>query len=151
MMAKNSGTPGHDGHRQRLRQRFLNGGGDALPDYEMPELLLFQAMARQDTKPIAKHLIKHFGSYAGVITAEPATLKEVDGIGDATVAAIKTVQAAVQRLAHNHPSGDPKPSKADIKMTKKAAKADEKLGIQLHDHLIMTRDGHTSFKEIGLL
>jgi len=113
MMAKNSGTPGHDGHRQRL--------------------------------------IKHFGSYADVITAEPAALKEVDGIGDATVAVIKTVQAAAQRLAHNHPSGDPKPSKADIEMTKKVAEAGEKLGIQLHDHLIMTRDGHNSFMEMGPL
>lgn len=54
-------------------------------------------------------------------------------------------------MAHNHPSGDPKPSKADIEMTKEVAEAGERLGIQLHDHLIMTRSGHASFKEMGLL
>ena len=54
-------------------------------------------------------------------------------------------------MVHNHPSGDPKPSKADIEMTKEVADAGQKLGITLHDHLIMTRGGHASFKEMGLL
>ena len=223
-------TPDHAGHRRRLRERFQKAGGDALPDYELLELLLFQALPRQDTKPVAKRLLKHFGTYVGVITAEPKELKEVNGIGDAAVATIKTVQAAAVRLArnqildqpvlanwnkmlaycraamahekneqfrvlflnrrnvliadevqqkgtvdhtpvyprevvkralelgataiimaHNHPSGDPKPSKADIDMTHEVAEAGEKLGIVLHDHLIVTRDGHASFKEMGLL
>ena len=227
---KTKTTPDHAGHRRRLRERFQKGGGDALPDYELLELLLFQALPRQDTKPVAKRLLKHFGTYVGVITAEPKELKEVNGIGDAAVATIKTVQAAAVRLArnqildqpvlanwnkmlaycrtamahekneqfrvlflnrrnvliadevqqkgtvnhtpvyprevvkralelgataiimaHNHPSGDPKPSKADIDMTHEVAEAGEKLGIVLHDHLIMTRDGYASFKEMGLL
>ena len=54
-------------------------------------------------------------------------------------------------LVHNHPSGDPAPSRADIEMTKEVRDAGAKLGIVLHDHLIMTRAGHASFKEMGLL
>ena len=222
--------PGHTGHRQRLRERFLKGGPDALPDYEMLELLLFQADPRRDTKPVAKMLLQRFGSFSEVISAEPRALKEVSGIGDSAVIAFKTVQASALRLArgeimekpvlgnwnkllqycrasmafetterfrilflnkqnaviadevqqtgtvdhtpvyprevmkralelgataiimvHNHPSGDPKPSKADIEMTKEVRDAGRKLGITLHDHLIMTKDGHASFKEMGLL
>ena len=63
--------PGHAGHRQRLKERFLKAGADALPDYEMLELLLFQANPRRDTKPVAKKLLEHFGSFAEVISAEP--------------------------------------------------------------------------------
>ncbi|MBT3305715.1 MAG: DNA repair protein RadC, partial [Alphaproteobacteria bacterium] len=54
-------------------------------------------------------------------------------------------------MVHNHPSGDPTPSKADIAMTKEVEDAGAKLGIVLHDHLIMTKAGHSSFKEMGLL
>jgi DNA repair protein RadC len=222
--------PGHAGHRQRLKERFLKAGADALPDYEMLELLLFQANPRRDTKPVAKKLLEHFGSFAEVISAEPGALKEVEGVGDGAVVAIKTVQASALRLVrgevigrpvlanweklleycraamsfekierfrilflnkqntviadevqqtgtvdhtpvyprevvkralelgataiimvHNHPSGDSQPSKADIEMTKEVADAGQRLGITLHDHLIMTRDGHSSFKEMGLL
>ena len=222
--------PGTAGHRGRLRARFLKSGADALPDYEMLELLLFQAVARRDTKPIAKRLLQHFGSFSEVISAEESALKEVDGIGEAVVVALKTVQAAALRLAreevldqpvlsnwnkliaycrasmgfeknerfrilflnrqnvliadevqqtgtidhtpvyprevvkrvlelgatavimvHNHPSGDPTPSKADIDMTKEVQDAGAKLGITLHDHLIVTKAGHSSFKDMGLL
>lgn len=221
----------HAGHRARLRERFLKGGADALADYELLELLLFQAMPRHDTKPLAKRLLKKFNnSFATVIAAEPAALREVAGVGDAVVAALKTVESAALRLAreevldrpvlsswnkllaycrasmarnanerfrvlflnrqnvliademqqkgtvdhtpvyprevvkralelgataiimvHNHPSGDPTPSKADIQMTKEVRDAASKLGIVLHDHLIMARGGHASFKELGLL
>lgn len=226
-MAKKSDTAGH---RERLRERFLNSGADALPDYELLELLLFQAISRRDTKPIAKRLLKRFGSFSEVISAEAAALKEVEGVGDAVVVALKTVQASALRLSreevlnqpvlsswdklvsycrasmayekaerfrilflnrqnvliadevqqtgtvdhtpvyprevvkralelgatavimvHNHPSGDPAPSKADIEMTKEVRDAGQKLGIQLHDHLIMTKAGHSSFKDMGLL
>ncbi len=222
--------PGHVGHRQRLRERFLKGGPDALPDYEMLELLLFLADPRRDTKPVAKGLMQRFGSFSEVISAEPRALKEVSGVGDSAVIVIKTVQASALRLAqgeimekpvlgnwnkllqycrasmafekterfrivflnkqnaviadevqqtgtvdhtpvyprevmkralelgataiimvHNHPSGDPQPSKADIEMTKEVRDAGRKLGITLHDHLIMTKAGHASFKEMGLL
>ena len=222
--------PDHAGHRGRLRERFLKGGADALADYELLELLLFQAMPRRDTKPLSKRLIARFKSFAGVIAAEPKALKEVAGVGDGVVAALKTVEAAALRLSreevmdqpvlsswnkllaycrasmarlpneqfrvlfldrrnaligdepqqkgtvdhtpvyprevvkralelgataiimvHNHPSGDPTPSKADIQMTREVRDAAGKLGIVLHDHLIMARAGHASFKELGLL
>ena len=54
-------------------------------------------------------------------------------------------------MVHNHQSGDPTPSKADIEMTKEVRNAGAKLSIVLHDHLIMTRAGYASFKEMGLL
>ena len=97
--AKGKDGPGHAGHRQRLKERFLKGGADALPDYEMLELLLFQALPRRDTKRLAKALLNRFGSFPEVISAEPGALKEIDGIGDGAVVALKTVQAAAVRLA----------------------------------------------------
>jgi DNA repair protein RadC len=218
------------GHRGRLRGRFMKSGADTLPDYEMLELLLFQAQLRRDMKSLAKRLLKKFGSFSATISAEPTDLKEVEGVGDAVVVTLKTVQAAALRLSleeimdqpvlsnwnkliaycraamghhknehfrilflnrqnaliadevqqtgtvdhtpvyprevvkralelgatalimvHNHPSGDPTPSKADIEMTKDVAEAGGNLGIVLHDHLIMARAGHSSFKEMGLL
>ena len=54
-------------------------------------------------------------------------------------------------MVHNHPSGDPTPSKADIEMTREVREAAEKLGITLHDHLVVSKDGYTSFKTMGLL
>ena len=208
----------------------MKAGPDALPDYEMLELLLFQAVARRDTKPLAKRLLKHFGSFNEVISAEAAALKQVEGVGEAVVVSLKMVQAAALRLlreeimdrpvlgnwdklvaycrasmgfekterfrilflnrhnvliadevqqtgtvdhtpvyprevikralelgatalvmVHNHPSGDPTPSKADIEMTNEVKDAGSKLGITLHDHLIMTKAGYSSFKDLGLL
>mgnify|MGYP000026423358 CR=1 FL=1 len=222
--------PDTAGHRGRLRAHFLKSGADALPDYELLELLLFQAVARRDTKPIAKRLLKHFGSFSEVISAEESALKEIDGIGEAVVVALKTVQAAALRLSreevlnqpvlsswnkliaycrasmgfeknerfrilflnrqnvltadeiqqtgtvdhtpvyprevvkralelgatavimvHNHPSGDPSPSKEDIEITRRLTKAGEILGIQVLDHLILTDTDFLSFKERGLL
>ncbi len=222
--------PDHAGHRQRLRNRFLQGGPDALPDYELLELLLFQAQPRRDTKPLAKELLKRFGSFADVISAAPAELSEISGAGDGVITALKTVQVAALRMArdeimnkpvisnwqrlmdycrmsmgrnkvesfrilflnhrneliadeeqqhgtvdhtpvyprevvkralelhatamimvHNHPSGDPSPSKADIAMTKEVRDAAEKLGIELHDHVIVSKSGSTSFKDLGVI
>ena len=54
-------------------------------------------------------------------------------------------------LVHNHPSGDPKPSREDIEMTKEVRKAAEALGITIHDHLVIGRKGHTSFRSLRLL
>jgi DNA repair protein RadC len=73
--------PDYLGHRQRLRDRFFNGGDGSLPDYELLELLLAQAQRRIDTKPIAKALIKRFGTFAGVMAATPEQLQKVDGVG----------------------------------------------------------------------
>ncbi len=222
--------PHYHEHRQRLRARFMDAGADALPDYELLELLLFLAIPRRDVKPVAKRLIDTFGSFAEVISAEPARLLEVEGIGEAAVVTLKTVQASAQRLTrgpvgdhatigswdtlvdycrtvmafktteqfrvlyldrkngliadevqghgtvdhtpvyarevvkralevaasavilvHNHPSGDPTPSKADIEITRHVADAAGKLGIAVHDHVIVAKRGHASFRELGLL
>lgn len=222
--------PHYLGHRQRLRERFMTGGPEALADYELLELLLFQSRPRGDVKPLAKALIRRFETFAGVLAAQPAELAMVDGIGEASIVALKTVQAAALRMSrqelidrpvisswkklleychaamahekieqfrllfldgknaliadevqqrgtvnhtpvytrevvkralelgasaivmvHNHPSGDPTPSKDDIAMTKEVAAAAEKLGIALHDHLIIGRKGHSSLKSMGLI
>lgn len=221
---------GADGHRERLRARFLKGGADAMPDYELLELTLFAAIPRRDTKPLAKALLARFGSFAEVIAAPRARLMEVKGVGESVANHLKIVEAAAQRLTktkvmgraalsswsalldyctaamarsqteefrvlfldrknmlvadevlnrgtvdhapvypreivkralelnasaiilvHNHPSGDPAPSKADIAMTREVAAAAKALGITIHDHLVIGRGGHASFKSLGLL
>jgi DNA repair protein RadC len=221
----------HEGHRQRLKDRFTNGGPEALPDYELLELVLFSAIPRRDTKPIAKELLKKFNnSFAEVINAPPERLKEVKGIGDTAVRHLKVVRAAAMRmmaanikgrdalnswdavvkfcraeigfeateqfyvlfldkknrlitheqhqhgtvdhtpayprevvkralelaaaaiiLVHNHPSGDPTPSQADIEMTKQIVEAARPLNITVHDHLIVGRQGHKSLREMRLM
>ncbi|MGE3770886.1 MAG: DNA repair protein RadC [Bdellovibrionales bacterium] len=218
------------GHRARLRQRFLDNGPQALADYELLELLLFGAIPQKDTKPLAKELIKAYGSLAAVLNAplndlqarfakQPAIattlhlagalaqrmLKD-DMVGrtifsswqavldycklsmanlpheelhllflDAKNALIGTevhqrgtinhtpayprevVKRALEKgaaaiiLVHNHPSGDPMPSKEDVALTKQIKKAAEILNITLHDHLIIGRGSHISFKAEGLL
>lgn len=223
-------APHYLGHRQRLRARFLEKGAEALNDYELLELLLCIAIPRRDVKPLAKDLIKRFGSFAGVVSAPIERLNEVSGVGDTVVTALKIVRAsalALQReevlekpvlsswrallaycrsamahelnehfrilfldkkntliadevqqkgtvdetpiyprevikralelgataiiLVHNHPSGDPSPSREDIAMTREVAEAAGKLGIIIHDHLIIAKRGHASFKTLGLL
>ncbi len=86
------------GHRSRLRSRFIEGGSAALPDYELLELILFSAKPRGDVKPLAKRLLKEFGSFDKVIYADDNALRAVDAVGDAVVAAIKTIRAATERL-----------------------------------------------------
>ena len=91
--------PDHDGHRQRLKDRFTNAGPGALHDYELLELVLFSAIPRRDTKPIAKALLKRFNnSFAEVISAPPALLKEVKGVGDSVVHQFRLVREAALRL-----------------------------------------------------
>src|ERR1700754_1216743 len=77
------------GHRKRLRERFQNGGADAVPDYELLEMILFRAFPRIDTKPIAKRLLTKFGSFADVVSAPAERLKEVEGVGDRAVEELK--------------------------------------------------------------
>jgi DNA repair protein RadC len=218
------------GHRDRLRERFVAGGPDAMPDYELLELVLFAAIPRRNVKPLAKHLLARFGSFADVIAAPTERLLEIDGIGENVVTQLKIIEAAALRLSktkligkpalsswpalldyckaamaravreefrvlfldrkniliadevqsagtidhtpvypreivkrslelsasalilvHNHPSGDPTPSRADIEMTRNIAAAAKPLGIAIHDHLIVGRSGHASFKSLGLL
>lgn len=217
-------------HRQRLRARFLAGGADAIPDYEMLELVLFAAIPRRDVKPLAKTLIAKFGGFAEVLAAPAERLMEVSGVGESVVAQLKIVEAAALRLAktkvlnrpalsswaalldyvtaamgrsakeefpvlfldrknvliadevqgqgtvdhtpvypreivkralelaasaiilvHNHPSGDPSPSRADIEMTREVVQAAKALRIAVHDHLVVGRGGTASFKSLGLL
>jgi DNA repair protein RadC len=219
-----------EGHRARLRQRLLEGGPDALADYEILEYLLFSARARGDTKPIAKALLARFGSLAQVLNAEPRVLAEVDGMGEVSAAALKIVALAARRMArseiqgkpviaswqalldylaidmahlnkervrvlylnsqnrlildelaaegtideaaihpreiihraleigagalilvHNHPSGSPEPSRADIQITNRIAEAGRLLGVTVHDHVIVGREGHVSLKAKGLV
>lgn len=89
---------GADGHRNRMRARLLTAGPDALADHEMLEMLLFLALPRRDTKPIARDLLTRFGGFGPVITASPAELRTVEGLGDAGIAALKLAQAAAVRL-----------------------------------------------------
>src|SRR5690242_21818950 len=96
MSSQDNGT---DGHRERLRTRFVQGGADAMPDYELLELTLFAALPRRDTKPLAKALLARFGSFAEVIAAPRTRLLEVRGVGEAVVHHLKIVEAAAQRLA----------------------------------------------------
>jgi DNA repair protein RadC len=223
-------APHYHGHRQRLRDRFMDAGEAALADYEMLELLLFRAIARRDVKPLAKALIARFGSYAETVAARPERLREVEGLSEAAIVEIKLVEAAAKRLArgalqkrpvlssfmevldycrtamafsereefrilfldkrnaliadevqgvgtidhtpvypreiirralelgssalilaHNHPSGDPTPSSADIRMTKDIATIAQPFGITVHDHLIVGRHGHASFRGLKLI
>jgi DNA repair protein RadC len=222
--------PHYLGHRERLRERLLVGGAQALPDYELLEFLLFATRPRGDVKPLAKALIARFGSFAAVLAAERETLLAVPGMGEASVAALLAAREAGLRLAraevqdrpvigswqklldycnaaagfaeieefrllfldrknvliaderqqrgtidhtpvyprevvkralalgasaiimvHNHPSGDTTPSRGDIEMTRIVAKAVAAVGIALHDHVIIGRGRHTSFKSLGLI
>ncbi|MGE0626965.1 MAG: DNA repair protein RadC [Hyphomicrobiaceae bacterium] len=223
-------APGHLGHRERLRARFMQGGPAAVPDYELLELILFKAIPRRDTKDLAKRLIARFGSFAEVINAPDHLLKEIPGIGDRVVEELKIVRAAALRLmqrqiiekpvlgswtdvleycraamayearevfrilfldkknsliadevqsvgtvdhtpvyvrevikralelsstaiilVHNHPSGDPTPSRADIDMTRMIVAAAKPLGVTVHDHIIVGRNGHASFRALKLI
>ncbi|WDM85090.1 DNA repair protein RadC [Ehrlichia sp. JZT12] len=218
------------GHRKRLRQKLLSGGSKGLLDYEILELILCSAHSRKDVKPIAKRLIKHFGTFAKVFFADSTQLKEVPGIGEASISSIFCIREALSRIlradidngqiinqwqklieylrikigngsienfhilylntkhklladevqdtgtvnqtplyirevikrclalgatsiiiAHNHPSGDTKPSKADIDITKQLAIACNNIGITLIDHVIVTSNDHYSFKTHDLL
>jgi DNA repair protein RadC len=228
--APRADVPLNAGHRERLRDRFRKGGSDALPDYELLEMILFRALPRRDTKPLAKALIARFGSFAEVVSAPEPRLKEIDGVGDAVVMELKLIRAAALRvvkaeavrrpsltswsevvgyltavqgyemreqfrvlfldkrnqliadevqgtgtvdhtpvyvrevvkralelsataiiLVHNHPSGDPTPSRADVDMTRQIVEAARPLGVVVHDHIIVGRHGHASLKGLKLL
>ncbi len=222
--------PHYHGHRDRLRQRFVQAGPEALADYEMLELILFMAIPRRDVKPLAKQLLLRFGNLAGVLNATLTELQTVDGISEVVAICLKSVQAASHRLmkqdvikkpilnswtrlldyvgatmaherkeyfrllflnkkneliadeiqnsgtvdhtpaypreimkralevgatalilVHNHPSGDPKPSQADIEMTAAIVAAGQPFQIAIHDHLIVSKNGISSFRTMGLL
>jgi len=215
----------YHGHRERLRKRFLEAGDEALADYELIELILFRAIPRRDVKPLAKELVRKFGSFADVVAAPLARLKEVEGISEGVATEFKIVEASARRFAkgqikkrhslgswsqvidycrtamafedheefrvlfldkkngliadesqgtgtvdhtpvyprevvkralelaasaiilvHNHPSGDPTPSTQDVKMTLDIIAIAAPLGVTVHDHIIVGRQGHASLK-----
>lgn len=86
-------------HRARLRSRFLEGGAQALPDYELLELILFRAIPRKDVKPLAHLLIETFGDFNRVLSAPRPRLAEITGVGDAVITELKIVEAGAHRLA----------------------------------------------------
>ncbi|CUW44754.1 DNA repair protein RadC [Brucella vulpis] len=218
--------PHYAGHRDRLKQRFRDAP-DALADYELLELLLFRAIRRADTKPIAKALLNRFGSIAEVLATPENLIAEIPGAGPTVALELKLVEAIAKRsdrstvmerevlgswdkvinyctaamafktreqfrilfldkknkliadevqqtgtvdhtpvyprevvkralelsataiiLVHNHPSGDPTPSRADIDMTKQLVNAAKALNITVHDHVIIGKHGHASLRLI---
>lgn len=227
------------GHRARLRERFRRAGAEGVQDYELLELILFNAIPRRDVKPLAKALLQTFGTLADVLSAPRDRLLDVrvklaDGkmlavterVADefqiVRAAALQLSQANVLNrpvlsswqalldycqastayepveqfrilflnhknalisdekqqtgtvnhtpvyprevvkralalnasaiiLVHNHPSGDPTPSRADIQMTEKIVSAAKAVDISVHDHLIIGRGRHSGFRSLGLI
>ena len=86
------------GHRARLRKRLFEGGPDALLEHELIEYLLALALPRRDTKPIAKRLIREFGGFGAVLSADAEALTGAGELSEGAVAAIKIAQAAALRL-----------------------------------------------------
>ncbi len=91
--------PHYWGHRERLRQRFLSGGHAAMPEYELLEMLLFDAIPRIDVKPLAKRLLTTFGDLNGVVAAPEARLMEVEGMVPKVHYQLRLVEAFAHRMA----------------------------------------------------
>lgn len=232
-------APRHAGHRERLRDRAVRGGVDALPDYELVEMLLFRSVPYRDTKPLAKDLLARFGSLGGIgaasceaideqvavsmgfargtasrataldlmlifdtarrVAREPTSKRPVISSWSALLAYVRValqhepreqfrvlyldkknqlildevlnrgtvdhapvyprevvrraleLSSSAMILVHNHPSGDPTPSRADIDMTRQIVQAGRTLNVEVHDHLIVGREGVTSLKQLGLM
>jgi DNA repair protein RadC len=217
-------------HRERLRKRFLAGGHEAMPDYELLELLLFNAIPRIDVKPLAKRLLETFGDLNGVIAASEHRILQVTGADRWVYLQLRLVEAFGQRMArarvmhneivsswdalvtycrtamahreteqfrvlfldrknvliadeaqapgtvdhvpvyprevakralelsasaivlvHNHPSGDPTPSEADIEMTRRVIEACRAIDVTVHDHIIIGKADEVSFMARGLM
>ncbi len=222
--------PHYWGHRERLRQRFLAGGHAAMPEYELLELVLFNAISRIDVKPLAKTLLATFGDLNGVIAASEARLMRVEGVTARVHLQLRLIEAVSHRMAkakvmqrevigswdalmtycktvmayrdteqfrilfldtkntlmadeeqakgtvnhvpvyprevakralelgataiilvHNHPSGDPTPSQADIDMTEAIDAACHAIGVAVFDHIIIGKERDSSFRSLGLI
>lgn len=88
-------------HRKRLRNRFIDGGAAAMPDYELLELVLFRAIPRKDVKPLARALMDRFGDFNRVLSAPVARLQDVSGVGQAVITELKIVEASAHRMARS--------------------------------------------------
>ena len=229
-MPKDDFNVDYKGHRERVRKRLQSAEPEAFADYELLELLLFYSIERVDVKPLAKALLREFGSLGGVLAASQEQLVKHDKIGERTTVHFKAIRETARRLlkesvadrpvvsswsqlldycrvamadeqterfrilfldrknriirdevqqtgtvdhtpvyprevikralelgasslilVHNHPSGDPTPSEADIAMTKELGETGARLGITLHDHVVVAKGGFRSFKAAGLL
>ncbi|MBF0283724.1 MAG: DNA repair protein RadC [Magnetococcales bacterium] len=221
----------HAGHRERLRKRFTQEGLEGFADHQVLELLLFHALPRRDTNPIAHLLLQRYGSLSGVFEADAADLALAPGVGslaglfltlipavtrrylldstnrlkpalnkphktkeyvlplmagrteevfyalcldsrnrlihpalvgegtvrDVVVHPRQVVEAALRHracsviLAHNHPSGNPRPSAADFQLTRELILALESIQIRVLDHVIVGGQEVVSLSEEGLL
>ncbi len=217
-----------NGHRKRLRDKFLGSGLTGFHDYEVVELLLTLATPRKDCKDAAKAAMRQFKTLQGVLEASPKALCEVPGIGPKNLFGIKLIKAVADRylekrllhrnalnnskelfeylnhsirdkarecfnvvfldaknkviatetlfegtltassvyprevvlaalnhhaaaliFAHNHPSGDPKPSQEDVAITRQLVFACRVVGITVHEHLIIGNNRYFSFADDG--
>lgn len=217
-----------EGHRRRLRDRFLAGGLEGFHDYEIIELLLTLFTPRKDCKDAAKMLLQRFKTLQGVFEAPVNELCEIDGVGPKNVFGIKLIPAVSRRyletkvvksdalnnaaalfdflqhamaardrecfkvlfldaknrvidvetlfegtltassvyprdvvqaalkhraaaviFAHNHPSGDPEPSGADMDITRRLVFACMTVGVTVHEHLVVGNGCYFSFADHG--
>lgn len=91
--------PHYWGHRERLRTRFLKGGHEAMPEYELLELLLFNAIPRIDVKPLAKRLLAEFGDLNGVIAASEHRILQVEGASNWVFYHLRVAEAFAHRMS----------------------------------------------------
>lgn len=220
-----------EGHRERLRKKYIQGGYLAFHEYEILELLLTYSIPRRDTKPIAKDLIEKFGNLDEVVSAPIKELVEVTGIKEGSAVFLKLLGDMAKNLykgeikrdgiqlrdkdtllkylrsdigfssreefkviflnnynilvgsetlftgtidksavypreivekiiqykakgvifAHNHPSGNLRPSKQDIQITEHMQEFLEMIDVKLLEHIIITKDGYFSFLQEGLI
>ena len=87
----------HRGHREKMRQRFLKSGLEGFADHEALDLLLFYAIPRQDTNPIAHRLMERYGSLSAVLSAPAEDLKKVEGIGESAAVLLKAAGQIAQK------------------------------------------------------
>lgn len=97
----------NSGHRARLRKRLFEGGPDALLDHELVEYLLGLALPRRDTKPLAKKLIRDFGGFGALLTADAEAIARAGELSEGAVAAIKIAQASALRLLKSEVAARP--------------------------------------------
>lgn len=107
MTEKTSHTSFTEGHRERLRQKFLTQNLNVLQDYEILEGLLMYAIPRRDVKPLAKTLLETFHSIGGVLCAPTEKLREIKGVSDGTIAFFRLIQASTAGILRRELNSQP--------------------------------------------